>query len=81
MSKCPKCGKDIDTLRYYCLNWHEETFSIDKNEPKYEAKICLYQPVKEEYFCPECDTLLFVKEEDAVEFLKGGEVKCQPSKK
>ena len=73
MVKCPKCGKEIDTLKNICTNiTHEYTFYIASNgeaDYKYERDLSEYS--ESEYWCPECDAFLFDNEEEAERFLKG----------
>jgi DNA-directed RNA polymerase subunit RPC12/RpoP len=78
MPKCPKCGKEIDFLENYqypTVDYYH--FYLDsEGNPQYEYMDGFSSKDDEgDYYCPECGEKLFDNEEDAIKFLKGGEVK------
>jgi hypothetical protein len=74
MSKCPKCGAEIDHLMAFTLHWSEQRLELYSDGcPKYTAdKVVMYDPLESEYNCPVCDETLFKEESEAIAFLKGG---------
>ena len=69
MPKCPKCGKEIDHLRSFLPIYD---LTVDENGKKhYEFIEDSPVAIKEHYTCPECRTVLFTDEEEAVKFLRG----------
>ena len=72
MAKCPKCGKQIDFLKYYvygCVKEHN-LWIADDGRAAYEY-IDTVEGEYEEFCCPECGKTLFRSQEDAEKFLKG----------
>jgi predicted RNA-binding Zn-ribbon protein involved in translation (DUF1610 family) len=71
--KCPKCGKEIDSLK--CVRTgitYEYYFYINEDgEGDYEWEDDLSEDDVREFYCPECYELLFEDEEGAKRFLKG----------
>ena len=68
MAKCPKCGKKIDYL------WmHQQAKIIYRfTEYGYEREGVYPDDIKtKEYYCPECNELLFTSGEAAKRFLIG----------
>jgi len=67
MPRCPKCGKKIDYLVYWELNWDAYRFDgevgnlIDSRPGPEDRTI---------FECPECGEELFTDIEEATEFLK-----------
>jgi uncharacterized C2H2 Zn-finger protein len=77
-NRCPKCGKEIGFLKNYLypvVEYHH--LSLDgEGKPQYEYMDSFSNEDGEgDYYCPECEEKLFDNEEDAIKFLKGGEVK------
>jgi len=86
--KCPNCHEDITDLRCFSLLWREDRFTVEQIDdgehikPKYEPdQICLSEPTKVEFNCPECDAKLFDNEPSAIAFLSGKIVGGQLEKK
>jgi len=73
MSKCPKCGKEIDYLRDFSPMWQEFKMTIDKIGDAHYELVDNSTPMDrdDEYICPECGEVLFTDEEEAVKFLEG----------
>lgn len=73
MPKCPECGEEID---YLTVSSHEIHFYIfqligNKQEKNYEDDQGeTVMKGNDEFYCPECDTRLFLREQDAIDFLK-----------
>jgi len=76
MPKCPKCGKEITSLR--CIIHLVAEYELTaKSEDDFD-----YKEVWEEedelylrdYYCPKCGKTLFNIEDDAINFLLGKEV-------
>ena len=70
MSKCPKCGTEIDYLYNLESGDMEYRFNPDGS---YEGMEFATDGGRNEYECPECRKTLFTNETDALEFLKGAE--------
>lgn len=71
--KCPKCGKEIDSLRNIETGATEYRLSVDvQGDILYEIRKFKSDGVVDEYQCPECDEVLFFSESEAFAFLKGG---------
>jgi len=65
MAICPKCKKEITHLVNYVLMWRELRFRVEDGKPIHDERIgdiVLFEPIEEEYNCPECDALLFKAE-------------------
>lgn len=75
MPKCPKCGREIDTLLNYetgCqttevktdkdgeLQWNVTSFNSDKDDNDLDK-----------FLCPLCFEALFTDADEVIEFLKG----------
>lgn len=70
MVKCPKCNENIDFLINVRRLEEDYIFSLKGYELSYQREGLF----SEEYWiCPNCEEMLFVNEEDAKRFLKGGE--------
>jgi len=54
MSKCPKCGKDIEKLKEYDLVWHEYKLEITPEGEEYTDVGVTEQIERIEFECPEC---------------------------
>ena len=71
--KCPKCKEDISYLNYETLQRHTGQFELDKqgfedwDEDDYGG--VLYEVIKEQYYCPDCEERIFDNLEDARLFL------------
>ena len=69
---CPKCNKDIDHLINTTTGALTLYMSTDKQgDLQYETGEFEPDDITDEYQCPECDEVLFTKEEEAIAFLKG----------
>lgn len=69
MTKCTKCGEDLD----YLDNWQSgEMWYKLRNDGKYEEVSFDVDFKKNDFECPECGEILFTDEEKALKFLKGG---------
>ncbi len=72
MPKCPKCGK-VDHLVDESLEirWYDVRVT---NPPSryldYEEQDCEPETKGDKFECPECEAVLFTKEEEAKAFLK-----------
>lgn len=71
MPKCPKCGRNIDYLRYSAYELQKANFYVTDTNAEYSNRDSLgvTYPDTIEYSCPECDEVLFVDEEEAKKFL------------
>jgi len=76
MPKCPKCGAEIDYLIAYTTNVAEEDiFRVDKSGGvEYDEVGFDYWDTSTTFSCPECEKILFRREEDAKKFLLGEKV-------
>jgi ribosomal protein S27AE len=79
MPKCPKCGKDIDTL--LLQGKQVQTFRVSLGE---DGLVYLWIDASdgledEEYACPECGETLFTNDIDATDFLMGKKGKSEVS--
>jgi acetone carboxylase gamma subunit len=63
---CPSCGASISFLRYAFRNIEHGDFYMDGDSPQYDDNDWLGEL---EFYCPECDELLFTSEKDAKRFL------------
>lgn len=73
MTKCPKCGKEIDHLRDFSPAWQEFKATIGKDGYMSFEPMENYAPMDrpDDYECPECNTVLFTDQVEAENFLKG----------
>ena len=63
---CPKCNKEITSLRNIVTGSMEYYLSLNaQGDIQYETG------ETDEYRCPECDEVLFTSETEAIAFLKG----------
>ena len=76
MSKCPKCGAEIDHLNNLESGDMEYKFFPDGS---YEGMDFATDGRRNEYNCPKCQKTLFTNETDALEFLK--EIECKEYEK
>jgi DNA-directed RNA polymerase subunit RPC12/RpoP len=67
MPKCPKCGKEIDTL--VNVQSGEHRFVFDGED--YEPDGFFTDDGTNEWQCPDCNYPLFFGEGEATKFLKG----------
>lgn len=75
MSKCPECGAEITYLKAYPGCKVALKFTIDsKGQPDYYEidRTSEKEWSKNWYECPKCTVVLFLNEEEAINFLKGG---------
>jgi len=74
MPICPKCGTRISYL-IYITDVHEkrELRLFSNNELNFSSPFSLsFDSFSKKYFeCPKCEEVLFTKQENAVNFLKG----------
>lgn len=72
--KCPKCGREIDTLQNFQAGTMEYELKIDKDDDEEYTKMD-FEPEgndsDNDFMCPRCYEVLFNNEEDAIAFLKG----------
>ena len=69
---CPKCGKEIDSLMNMQRMMHANTMTVDsEGYADYEEEKSWDEGVSE-FECPECEEVLFINEEDAINFLTRG---------
>lgn len=69
MVKCPKCNKEIDYLSYTQKCVAHGVYNGDE----YDEYSCdLADDEENLFYCPECEELLFEDEDDASDFLNGG---------
>jgi hypothetical protein len=71
MPRCPKCGKEIDSLKHYQTCLVKWDFYIDENVNEYFENEDMLDGWDSKWACPECDETLFFDIEDAINFLKG----------
>ncbi len=71
MPKCPNCKEEIEELRNIVSGSNEYTLFSIGNDTEYEEKDFAEDYVVNEYWCPECQEVLFTDEEKAIDFLKG----------
>lgn len=72
MTKCPECKEELEYLHYQEYQVHYGSFGIDKdNQSWYDDMYNGDEYVNPQWSCPECDKVLFTKEDDAVKFLNG----------
>jgi hypothetical protein len=64
---CPKCGASITMLRYFSRNYCAGDFYLDGDSPQYDDDELGESEL--EFYCPECDEILFTSEKDAKKFL------------
>jgi hypothetical protein len=66
--RCPKCHEEIDAL-----NWkhHKVAYGFMKEDGELTEDYPDYENDYIEFFCPECDALLFDNEDDAFDFITG----------
>jgi hypothetical protein len=73
MPKCPKCGREINSLLLRAKQMH------DFRVYEYEGGLEYFwigassddDLENEEYYCPKCGAILFTNDIDALNFLKG----------
>lgn len=68
---CPKCGKEIDDLRYYTSSESSYNYYLDEGVEQYELDEFIPIEGTNEYECPECSEVLFKDADKAKEFLLG----------
>ena len=69
---CPKCNKEITSLRNIVTGSMEYYLSLDiHGDVQYETGEFEPDAGVNEYWCPECDEVLSTEEEGAITFLKG----------
>jgi len=72
MSKCPKCGEEIDGLTNYSDSRYSVTYDPEEDRLEYEFED--HTSDEGAFLCPECDEILFEghgAEKEAKAFLKG----------
>ena len=67
MSKCPKCNKEIDTLKNYVSG--ENCYIFDGDNYDQVGDLQFDEKVND-YECPKCREVLFTGEVEAILFLK-----------
>jgi len=79
MSECPNCQKEIDHLIYtentYGSAWGSASLDDDGYVQYDEEDRETNNSEMEKYECPECNTELFHREREVVEFLRGSQRK------
>ena len=69
---CPKCNKEIDHLVNITTGALTLYISLDKQgDLQYAPGEFEPDNITKEYHCPECNEVLFTKEEEAIAFLRG----------
>jgi hypothetical protein len=69
--KCPKCKEEIEDLWFEAKVEHSGYFRLDKNENE-EWDTENYGDWNDlKFFCNECGELLFINQDEALEFLRG----------
>jgi predicted RNA-binding Zn-ribbon protein involved in translation (DUF1610 family) len=75
--KCPKCGKEIDTLNNVQSGTASWTMCLDSNgDTDYEQdrhEFFISDDQQNDWNCPNCGHIIATDEEDAIKFLKTGE--------
>ena len=71
MPKCPKCKKEIDYLKNYQSGENYDEFQLLNGERDYDNKGFEPDGRVNDYECPECSEIIFIREKEAVKFLKG----------
>lgn len=69
MSKCPKCSKEIDELKFISTEKICGAM-VSNGHGTAEYDIETQYTESEEFVCPECLEVLFTEEEKAMEFLE-----------
>ncbi len=73
MSKCPKCKEEINDLISVESAKIVQRFSLVKyrgeNSPEYHDVSRDFEG-NPEFFCPECDKVLFTDEDEAIKFFE-----------
>lgn len=71
--KCPKCNKEIQSLKNIQSGTMDYDLSLSFNEKDihYESGEFQTDNNVNEYWCPLCNAVLFTNEEKAIKFLKG----------
>ena len=70
--RCPKCGAEIDHLRYYAYELQRADFWICHGYAEYDNWDTVGDiKGKPDYECPNCGEPLFHSEDKAEEFLRG----------
>ena len=74
MVKCPKCKMEIDYLK--AEDWVSRGMILEvQNGREVYSDTEHYDDIRDEKFiCPECNSVLFENEEEAVDFLNGKRV-------
>ena len=69
--KCPKCNKEINSLKNIQSGSLDYDLSVNEDETlHYESGDFLTDDNVNDFCCPECLEVLFSNEEEAVKFLK-----------
>lgn len=69
---CPKCDKEITSLRNIITGSIEYHLSLDiQGDVDYETREFHPDGDIDEHRCPECDEILFTSDTKAIAFLKG----------
>ena len=80
MTKCPKCGAEIEVLHLYAKQGRLWRVWLDGDDLLYDWIDDISDFEDTEYVCPECGETLFLSDEGAKEFLKSGVVKMGKAK-
>jgi uncharacterized protein with PIN domain len=68
---CPECNAEIDSLRNITTGSMEYRVTIVEGDVQYETEEFEPDASVNEYWCPECEAVLFTDEAKAIDFLKG----------
>jgi len=67
---CPKCKSEIDELICWAVGKRKYIFTAYDGVPNYEDWHEFRDTNQNTYECPECNEVLFKREEEAIDFLK-----------
>lgn len=72
MPKCPKCGREINALLNIVTGTMEYELSLDvQGDEQYSRMDFENDNEINDFVCTLCQKVLFVDDEEAIEFLKG----------
>jgi len=86
LAKCPRCGAEIERLRYECKVWEFSDFYLASYTDSQGEHFCGEwddweysdaSDAKPRWYCPKCDKPLFAYQTTAEAFLMGKDVKVE----
>ena len=70
MTKCPKCKEKIKSLRYEMIKKVIGNLIIFNDCEEFNDDEYIFDENTINFYCPDCDELLFENGDDAINFLK-----------